>query len=184
LRFRQVGHGLSETQYEPLQQFELITPQIEELNVIYLRLKMGEPMIREKRTGIIAAKEAKPIEFVPLDPTLEKPRVSYAQRHYIRAQEYMKQAEWKKAENELRDAIRLEPKQSDFHALLAKTYLMQNLPGMAKVHFQQALKLNPRHEMALQYAHQLKIPLDPLLNGTTTKDAKGGLFGGLFVKKQ
>jgi tetratricopeptide (TPR) repeat protein len=182
--YEQAVTDLAESQYQPLQHFEAIATQLEELNLVYLRLKMGEPMIREKRTGIIAAKEAKPIEFAPVDPSGEKLTVNYAQRHYMRAQEYMKRDDWTMAVQELRDAIRIEPHKSDFHAMLAKAYLMQNLPGMAKVHFRQALKFNPRHEMALEYARRLNIPLDPDINGTAAKETKGGGLFGLFAKKR
>lgn len=181
--YEQAVTELADVQYHPLDRFVTIAPQIEELNLVYLRLKMGEPMIREKRTGIIPAAAAKPLEFTPAPVTPEKSG-NYDQRHYQRAQEYMKHAEWAKAVQELRDAIRIDPKKSDYHALLGKAYLMQNLQGMAKTYFQQALKLNPRHQLALQHAKQLNIPLDPLVNGTIAKDEKGGLFGGLFAKKR
>jgi len=181
--YEQAVTELAEAQYHPLDRFITIAPQIEELNLVYLRLKMGEPMIREKRTGIIPAAAAKPLEFTPSPATPEKSG-NYDQRHYQRAQEYMKHTEWAKAVQELRDAIRIDPKKSDYHALLGKAYLMQNLQGMAKTYFQQALKLNPRHQLALQHAKQLNIPLDPLVNGTIAKEEKGGLFGGLFAKKR
>lgn len=182
--YEQAVTELAESEYQPLTQFEAIAPQLEELNLVYLQLKMGEPMIREKRTGIIPAAQAKSIAFNSIAPDPEKTSVNYAQRHYVRAQEYMKHSEWTKAVQELRDAIRLEPKKSDYHALLGKAYLMQNLPGTAKVYFQQALKLNPRHELALQHAKQLNLQVDPLVSGTMPKEPKGGLFGGLFAKKR
>ncbi|NJL22704.1 MAG: tetratricopeptide repeat protein [Leptolyngbyaceae cyanobacterium SM1_3_5] len=182
--YEQAVTELAGVQYHPLDRFVTIAPQIEELNLAYLRLKMGEPMIREKRTGIIPAAAAKPLEFTPVASDPDRVVVNYDQRHYQRAQEYMKHAEWVKAVQELRDAIRIDPKKSDYHALLGKAYLMQNLHGMAKTYFQQALKLNPRNELALQHAKQLNIPLDPLMNGTASKEEKGGLFGNLFAKKR
>ncbi|MBD2092231.1 tetratricopeptide repeat protein [Microcoleus sp. FACHB-1515] len=182
--YEQAVTDLAEAQYQPLDQFVSIAPQIEELNLVYLRLKMGEPMIREKRTGIIPATAARPLEFTPVAPDPDRVVVNYDQRHYQRAQEYMKHTEWAKAVQELRDAIRIDPKKSDYHALLGKAYLMQNLPGMAKTYFQQALKLNPRNELALQHAKQLNIQLDSMMNGAMPKDEKGGLFGGLFAKKR
>lgn len=181
--YEQAVTELADAQYQPIDQFVRIAPQIEELNLVYLRLKMGEPMIREKRTGIIPAADAKPLEFTPVAPN-EKVTANYDQRHYQRAQEYMKHAEWAKAVQELRDAIRIDPKKSDYHALIGKAYLMQNLSGMAKTYFQQALKLNPRNELALQHAKQLNLQIDPLMSGTAQKDEKGGLFGGLFAKKR
>lgn len=189
--YEQAVTDLAESQYQPLSNFEIATPQLEELNLVYLRLKMGEPMIREKRTGIVAANEAKPIDFTPVTPNPEKLVVNYAQRHYLRAQEYMKKENWTMAVQELRDAIRIAADKSDYHALIAQAYLMQNLPGMAKVHFRQALKFNPQHKIALKYAEKLKIKLDPPPDGKASngnngnsKDAKGGGLFGMFAKKR
>ncbi|MEB3210165.1 MAG: J domain-containing protein, partial [Leptolyngbyaceae bacterium] len=39
---------LAEQQYQPLGNFETIVCEMSELNLVYLRLKMGEPMVREK----------------------------------------------------------------------------------------------------------------------------------------
>jgi len=179
--YEQSVTDLAETQFHSLGQFELITPQIEELNLVYLRLKLGEPMIREKRTGIVPAGEAKPIDFTPVSPNPEKVVVTYAQRHYLRAQEYMKKQNWSLAVQELRDAIRIEADKSDYHVLLAQAYLMQNLTGMAKVHFRQALKFDPKHKVALEYAQRLKIEMTPPEHG---KDTKGGGLFGRFAKKR
>jgi curved DNA-binding protein CbpA len=184
--YEQSVTNLAETQYQPLKNFELVTSQLEELNLVYLWLKMGEPMIREKRTGIITAAEAKSIEFTPVAPNPDRLTVNYAQRHHLRAQEYMKKENWTMAVQELRDAIRIEPDKSDYHALLAQSYLMQNLTGMAKVHFRQALKFNPQHKVALKYAQKLKIQIDFPEEGkdSQAKDAKGGGLFGLFAKKR
>jgi curved DNA-binding protein CbpA len=170
---------LAEVQYQPLSQFEQITAQLEELNLVYLRLKMGE-LIREKPTGIVPAKDAKPPEFTPAPTAPEPPPTSYAQRHYQRAVEYMKKQNWGLAVQELRDAIGLDPNHSDYHCLLAQAYLMQNLPGMAKVHFRQAIKFNPQNKVALEYARKLKIKLDL----PPHKREKGGGLFGLFARKQ
>jgi curved DNA-binding protein CbpA len=180
--YEQAVTELAEAQYQPLIQFQQITPQLEELNLVYLRLKIGEPL-RQKRTGIVPIQEAEPIDLSPVVANPEKASVNYAHRHYLRAQEYMKKDNWAMAAQELRDAIKIEADKSDYHALLAKTYLRQNLPGMAKVHFRQALKFNPQHEMALEYARKLKIPLD-LPDAKSARDPKGGGLFGLFAKKR
>jgi curved DNA-binding protein CbpA len=183
---------LAETQFQPLSQFESITQQLGELNLVYLHLKMGEPAIREKRTGIVSAKQARPVQFAPSTTETADVATSYAQRHYQRAQEYAKKANWAQAVAELRDAIRLEPHRSEYHSLLAKAYLMQNLVGMAKVHFRQALKFNPNDPLALDYVKKLSLAPDSAASSTPAKatnkaDAKvsgsGGLFG-LFAKKR
>lgn len=74
-----------------------------------------------------------------VQPILKK----YAQRHYQRAIQYANQANWKSSVEELRDAIKLEPKNSDYHALLGIVHLQQKFLGMATVYIRHALKLNP-----------------------------------------
>lgn len=181
--YEQVIAELAESQYAPLEQFEFMTQQLAELNLVYLQLKMGEVFIREKRTGLVSATEARPIAFTPV-PNEQASAESYAQRHYRRAQEYMKKGAWTQAVQELRDAIKLEATQSEYHALLGLAYLQQNLNGMATVYFRQALKLDPRDPLALKYAPKLGIPVSQpdTPAATPPKDTrKGGLFG-LFRK--
>jgi curved DNA-binding protein CbpA len=178
--YEQAVVQLGDLQYQRFDQFEAVTKQLAELNLVYLHLKMGEPLIREKRTGIVSAAQAKPIEFAPSQAETPQVAINYAQRHYYRAQEYAKKSNWTQVVAELRDAIRLEPTRSEYHSLLAKAYLMQNLVGMAKVHFRQALKFDPKDPLALQYASRLN-----LVTESTQSAAKnpGGLFG-LFSKRR
>lgn len=181
--YEQAIASLAEIQYQELSQFAEATTLLGELNLVYLRLKMGETLIREKRTGLVPANQQPQREFPPTPPVDSPSTTSYAQRHYQRAQEYMKKEGWAMAVQELRDAIKIESNRSEYHALLAKAYLHQNLAGMAKVHFRQALKLNPKDPLALEYAKRLKIDLQQPTNGKKNKNS-GGLFGGLFAKKR
>ena len=181
--YEQAVAALAESQFQPLGQFESITQQLSELNLVYLYLKMGEPMIREKRSGIVAASQVKPIMPVETVQMVS----TYGRRHYQRAIIYAKNANWPQAIAELRDAIRLEPDKAEYHSLIAKAYLMQNLMGMAKVHFRQALKFNPKDPLAVDYVTRLKLVLDKpdrLVSSTTpVKSTGSGLFG-LFSRKQ
>lgn len=182
--YEQAIATLAESQYPTFEQFEAITQQLGELNLVFLRQKMGDPIIREKRTGLVSAAEAKPIQFTPVEPeVVEKPVANYAQRHYERARAYSAKASWSLAVQELRDAIKLEPANSDYHALLGKVYLMQELVGMAKVHFRQALKLNPQNSLALEYAKRLGLEL-PAQAANDKKPGRGGLFSLFGAKKQ
>lgn len=180
--YEQAVAALAESQFQPLGQFESVTQQLSELNSVYLYLKMGEPMIREKRSGIVAATQVKPI------PPIETAQIvsTYGRRHYQRAIVYAKNANWPQAIAELRDAIRLEPDKAEYHSLIAKAYLMQNLMGMAKVHFRQALKFNPKDPLALDYVTRLKLVLDKpdrvTNSSTSVKSTRNGLFG-LFSRK-
>ena len=58
---------------------------------------------------------------------------------------------------ELRVAIKLAPKNSDYYALLGLVHLKQKFIGMARVYIRQALKLNPQDLLAQKYATRLKI---------------------------
>lgn len=191
--YEQAISRLAELQFQPLNQFETTTQQLAELNLLYLHLKVNASQLREKPTGIIAAQQAKPVQFAPSTVETAEIAVSYAQRHYHRAQDYAKKGTWSQVVIELRDAIRLESDRSEYHSLLAKAYFTQNLPGMAKVHFRQALKLNPNDALALQYATTLNLAPSALPSASgmnaqvsvrrgAAKKA-GGLFS-LFAKKQ
>ncbi|XGV97316.1 MAG: DnaJ domain-containing protein [Leptolyngbya sp. BL-A-14] len=193
--YEQAIAQLSESQYQPLDQFAPLTQQLCELNLVYLQLKMGETLIREKRTGLVAAPEAKPLQFTPTAAENETVTESYAQRHYRRAQEYMKKGNWKEAEQELRDAIKIEAGKSEYHALLGVAYLQQNLHSMAKVYIRQALKLNPKEPLACKLAPKLGIEIAVTENGQQNGKAVkaqapdrtpkngGGIFG-LFRSKK
>lgn len=148
---------LVEQQYSPLSEFERVTSTLTELNLIYLRLKMKEPIIREKRVGVMPMNQDDAIEIktIPVNP--EAKTLSYAQRHYLRAEDYLKKDNLQMAIKELRDAIKLESDQSHYHALLAKAYILQKLPGAAKAYCRRALSLEPTNILALRCAKILKI---------------------------
>jgi curved DNA-binding protein CbpA len=180
--YEQAIADLAEVQYQPLDQFESVTQQMGELNLVYLQLKMGDIFIREKRTGIVSASEAKPLQFTPSPNGAEAPVESYASRHYKRAQEYMKKQSWAQAIQELRDAIKIEADKSEYHSLMGLAYLVQDLKGMATVYFRQALKLNPKDPLALKYASKLGIVIEsPQSSKQQTK--RGGIFGLFGARK-
>jgi curved DNA-binding protein CbpA len=185
--YEQAIVDLADRQYQSLAQFEPITLELGELNLAYLQLKMGETFVREKRTGIVAAADAKPVQFTPTTKDADAATDSYARRHYRRAQEYAKKGNWAQTIQELRDAIKLENDQSEYHALLGVAYMQQNLTGMAKVYLSQALKLNPKQPLAVKYAAKLGIepPIDPESNkdGKRPPTQSGGLFGMFKSRK-
>lgn len=173
--YEQAIARLSDEQYQPLDHFDPITTQLDELNLVYLRLKMGEPIIREKRTGIISASAASVVSTPAPASTAaaEAEAIDYAQRHYERAQTYARNANWAEAVRELKDALKIESSRSNYHALLAVAYLKQDLPTMGRVHCRQALKLNPDDRLALRYAPKFGIqpdaPHHPTTNGSNGK---------------
>ncbi|MEA5447696.1 J domain-containing protein [Leptolyngbya sp. CCNP1308] len=192
--YEQAVDQLCGRQYESLADFETCTQQLSEINLVYLRRKMGAPVIREKRTGLVAAAtiSSEPLADLPANDARASSGLAYAERHFGRAQEYLKGKNIQAAIQELKDALRIDPQNSSYHCLMGQAYLLQKLPGMAKVHFKQALRLNPKNAVALKYARQLNLPLDqtpprpattPSQNRTNdTNSTKRSLFGGLFSK--
>lgn len=177
---------LSENQYTSPSVFERTTLTIAELNLVYLRRKMGDVVIREKRTGLVAASEVSQ-DTTPVttgEVAVKHPETNYAHRHFERAQKYVLSQNYIKAIDELRDAIKIEPTNSDYHAMLGDVYSKQKLLGMAKVHLRQAIKLNPRHKLALTRAREMGIDISDLQSEQPKAQKKkdGGLFG-MFAKK-
>lgn len=184
---------LSATQYQSAEVFATQTSAIAELNLIYLRRKMGEPIIREKREGLVSAKTVQNSAggANSANQTAAKEKTSavdYAQRHVMRAKTYIASKSYSQAIQELRDAVRIEPDNSNYHSMLGQAYLLQKMMGMAKVHIRQALKLDPKNAIALKYAKQLDIDVQSARakengqqNGSAAKT--GGLFN-LFGQKR
>ncbi|MDX2096697.1 MAG: DnaJ domain-containing protein [Leptolyngbyaceae cyanobacterium bins.59] len=182
--YEEVVERLAETQYTELENFAPFTQELSELNRAFFFVKMGDTVIREKRTGLVASVDAKLPKFSekssqeapPQDS--EEPKEDYARRHYDRAQEHMTHQEVSQAVQELRDAIKIDAQKSEYHALLGLAYLKQNLTGMATVYFRQALKLNPHDTLAREYAAKLNLKLDQTNQASQPQSvsAKGGFF--------
>ncbi|MEH2433166.1 MAG: hypothetical protein V7K25_02760 [Nostoc sp.] len=148
----------AEDQYKSLDQFYQVTQQISTLNLVYLRLHKPDLQLTQKPVSILSEVEVKPVELTLTEKTDVKSVVTnYAQRHYQRTIEYVKLAKWPLALQKLRDAIKLEPNNSDYYALLGLVHLKQEFIEMARVYIHQALKLNPQNSLALKYAPEVKI---------------------------
>ncbi len=197
--YEQAITKLANAQYHDLDQFESTTDQLSELNLVYLQLKLGDMGVREKRSGIIAAAEAKPINMTPTPVAPEIVTESYDQRHYRRAKQYANNSNWVEVINELKDAIKLKGDKSEYHSLLGVAYLRQAKQGnamqsnalqsMAKAHFKRALALNPNDPWVTKYGPQVGIVVPPSTpvqtNGKkppaqqAAPPKRGGLFGFL-----
>jgi tetratricopeptide (TPR) repeat protein len=148
----------AEAQYKSLDQFYQVTQQINILNLVYLRFHKPDLFLPQKVVSIIPDVEVKAVKL-PLTDDVKPVLTNYAQRHYQRAIEYVRLGKWPLAVQELRDAIKLEPNNSDYYALLGLVHLKQKFIGMARVYICQALKLNPQNSLALKYVSELKIKL-------------------------
>lgn len=147
-------------QYYSLYQSYQVTEQLNAINMVYLSSQKEDdkyssehkPMTSEKEKTIMNQDSGNIAQTNTSSDT-----INYAHKHYERALQYTKQKQWSLATSELRDAIKLQPGNSDYYALLGVTYLEQKFVGMAKVYIRQALKLNPQDALALKYAAILQM---------------------------
>lgn len=110
-------------------------------------------------------------------PVHSQNQSSYRVQSYLQqAEDFISKNQWTMALGELRAALQLDNTNSRCHALLGLVYLNQNLMGMAKVSFQQALKINPREALALK--HISKCVRAPT-NVQSTHKKSSGFFGWL-----
>lgn len=188
---------ISHAQYTSAASFTTCTHQISELNLVYFQRKLGEPIIREKRMGVVGVPshsrpgtgqpEGSAAQAAPGQTAASDSTTHYADRHYQRAKEYLQAKNAPAAIQELKDALKLEPKNSNFHSLIGQAYLLNHLPGMAKVHFKQALKLNPSDAVARKYAQRLNLdlsaaprPTAPAPRSAAPAPSTKGFLGRLF----
>lgn len=149
-------------QYKSFAQSQQITKRMIKLNLVYLSFQKQDLVETETSaddsTSIVPLPEVQDIQLkLSQEKNPQAGSINYAQRHYERAIEYNQQGEWSLAVQELRDAIKLEPNNCDYYALLGVVHFKQNFPGMAKVYIRQALKLNPEHPIAVKYGELLNI---------------------------
>ncbi len=178
--YEQAIAKLAEIQYQSLDQFEEVTQQISELNLVYLQLKMGDVFIREKRQGVVPVSSEQAVPSVDLSASGVE-QIDYAHRHYERSQEYVKREEWVQAISELKDAVKMEPRKAEYHALLGYAYFRQKMMGMAKAHIRRSLELNPNDPLASNLASKLKLdgsaPAPSSASNSSDKNTKRrGLF--------
>ncbi|MFM7406023.1 MAG: DnaJ domain-containing protein [Cuspidothrix sp.] len=193
MSYKQAIAQIAKTQFSDLQQVNEIIGQISELNVVYL-MRMGV-----KSTSKTLSTSNQPANTPPPPPnpptTPPKPD-SIVEQYLRRAQVLLEKNQLSQAKVELQDALKLEPKNSHCHSLIAMVYLRQNQLKMAKIHFDNALKLNPKEPIALEW----KPKVDQALGITSSssqvsssskkeekqsdKSGNGGLFGGLFGGKK
>jgi Flp pilus assembly protein TadD len=145
---------------------------------------MGDPVIREKRTGLVSAKSfggsasTSSTAEASAAKTADIPQADYAQRHVARAKTYIASKCYNDAIQELRDAVRIAPESSNYHSMLGQAYLLQKMTGMAKVHIRKALTLDPKNAIAQKYAKQLDIDLKVSPRPASKKNANGHTKSG------
>ncbi len=191
---------LAQTQYDSLQQVPQVIAQISELNLVYLMRNAGKsltapPHVEPPANPGTPPHTTKSPADVPPPPAA--PKEDAAVEQYIRrAQSLIEKNQFAQAKVELQDALKLEPKNSRCHSLIALVYLKQNQLKMAKIHFDNALKLDPKDQAALAWKPKIDKALGQQSGGGNIssspnpggkqpeKSGNNGLFGGLFGGKK
>ncbi len=190
---------LAQTQYDSLEQVLQIIAQVSELNLVYLMRSAAKSSPAPPPPAQPKVQSGTPQQNTPKNtpPAPAPPKEDSVVEQYVRrAQSLIDKNQFAPAKVELQEALKLEPKNSRCHSLIAMVYLKQNQLKMAKIHFDNALKLDPNDETALQWKPKIdkalgQQPSDHKVTSSPNngdkqpdKSGSGGLFGGLFGGKK
>ena len=112
--------------------------------------KVGRAYIQGGALKIDAKKASATTKIQSPKTALQKKSGHYAEQYYRRAEALVEKNNFAMAVLELRDALKLDPQNSACHSLLGDVYLKQKQRSMARIHFERALALNPKDEVALK----------------------------------
>ncbi|MCC5628303.1 J domain-containing protein [Nostoc sphaeroides] len=188
---------IGETQYDSLEEALQFIAQVSELNLVYLMRSASKPSAAPPQLAQPTVQSGTPQSNALKNPPPALPKEDSIVDQYVRrAQSLIDKNQFAQAKVELQEALKLEPKNSRCHSLIAMVYLKQNQLKMAKIHFDNALKLDPNDETALQWKPKIDRAIGQQLsdqkvtssanNGDKQpeKSGSGGLFGGLFGGKK
>ncbi|MEN8443539.1 MAG: tetratricopeptide repeat protein [Cyanobacteria bacterium J06634_6] len=178
--YEQALSQLASIQFRSLGDLHTKTLEIGQLNLIYLRRKLSDLVIRPKRAGLMANAVTPTVATrVNANPAAngggpasgplnanakDAPDIDYTAKHTARAKTYLTQQNYEMAVQELRDALKLSPQNPELHSMIGQAYYKQKMSGMAKAHFRQALKLKPNHRVAQKYGKLLGLSDEPREN--------------------
>jgi tetratricopeptide (TPR) repeat protein len=196
---------LAEQQYNRLDQTLDITGKISELNLVYLmrkesrrELSIGQQKPVSSSPGGTTTVDQTAVSAAPGPTSPLVTTESLVTAYLRRGQEFESKKDYPKAIQELRDAIKIAPSNSDCHSQLGLVYLKTNQPTMAKIHFNKALELNPQNTVALDGKRQLEQADKasstaskgvvkggkPTPKGNQAESSRSGLFGLFGGKKK
>ncbi|NJR38278.1 MAG: J domain-containing protein [Leptolyngbyaceae cyanobacterium CSU_1_4] len=200
--YRLTLRNLADQQYEHLEQTLELTGQISEMNLIYLMRKEGRGELNlGKKTAVGNASSSEKPAIAAAPAPVVQTTDSLVSAYLRRAQEYEKKQDYSRVILELRDATRIDPRNSSCHSRLGEIYLKTNQAKMAKIHFMKALELNSKDEAALAGLKKVegnRAPaeiasgkksgkVDPKAtpkSGKVDPKPEGGLFGLFGGKKK
>jgi curved DNA-binding protein CbpA len=186
---------IAETQYNSLKEVITIISQISELNLVYLMRTAGKTFAAPASKPLVNSTPNQSKEAAPPPQPEPAKEDSSIEQYLRRAQTLIDKNQFAPAEVELKDALKTAPKSSRCHSLLAFVYLKQNKLKMAKIHFDNTLKLDPQDPTALAWKPKIDKALGQQSSSSnantpaTTSNKQpeksgGGLFGGLFGGKK
>lgn len=174
VEYKKAMEELAAQQYQSLNDFSQITGEISELNMVYLMRAGSAGTKAASKPKAATPPPPKPGNPAPPPPKVEKK--SPIDGYYGRAKELTEKGNFPKAILELRDALKLEPTNSDCHSLLGMIYLKQGQKTMAKVHINKALEGDPKHAEALESKKKLEALLKKGKDtGKTDQNASQGI---------
>jgi curved DNA-binding protein CbpA len=160
---------------------------ISELNLVYLLCRDGyahliergspedtkKPAPAKQEWQTVRGEETRIQKPIPA-PGAPINSSSFAQ--YLKSAETaIQNKEWSVALKDLRNALKINDRDSRCHALMGVVYLNQKFPAMAKTSFEEALKYNPKEPIALQYLPQVSKGTTPSKPQEQKKNVPGWL---------
>jgi len=189
LVYHQLLHPLITDLYKDLDDIFQRVAYISELNLIYLIMKSGQPISSRLQSPRMVAASVGPkadativIQTPPLKEVSKKetPKI---ENYYRRAKEKYDRGSYSEAIAQLREVLKIDPRDSKSHCLLGLCYLKSKMATMAKVHITMALEINPSDPSIILAKRELDKVLPPD-DKKDSKSTKSGLFGGFFGGKK
>lgn len=194
-------NALFQQEYSPINKTLEKIALMSEFNLVYLQAKSGkvaEDKVTVSQTQKTTSEEPKQVEAHLPEPAEEPasvvdPTAKWVEPYLRRGKQFIDKREYNRGIAELREALKLDAQNSQAHTLLGLAYVKQSQLGMAKIHINKALQLDPKNEMAREGKQVLQKLLEQGKGtnssgqGSTEKKAnssRGGLLGGLFGKKK
>jgi curved DNA-binding protein CbpA len=182
---------LAKHQYDALETTLSVIAQISELNLVYLIRRIsagspvGQPIAAPDATSAPAASPSAAAAKKSAPPSRDELVGSFIRR----SEEFEKKRDYAQAILELREGLKIQPTNAVCHSRLGMIYLKTKQPKMARIHFNKALELDPKNEVAQTGLRSLSAsdPASTAQSSSTTaaksKPGKsepkpgGGLFG-------
>jgi curved DNA-binding protein CbpA len=188
---------LSQHQYTDLEQLVSYIEQLSELNLVFLLRRenpqyQGQAATSSPSVAVGATVNSNPaVTGVPSGMTVNAAATSqtsddFVRQYLRRAEDLMNKNRFQEAIKELRDALKIDPNSVQCQTLMGRIYLKQNQLTMAKVHLNQARKLDPENLDMIKAMADLQKRERAAGKSTQTQPGKEaeqrrglfGLFGG------